>query len=76
VPVLVDGGVRRVTDVFKALALGATAVIVKQLLQVTACSRDGTVANPDEDERVRVRLQLGRPVFFGLAARGSAMRPG
>ncbi|CAL5061647.1 unnamed protein product [Urochloa decumbens] len=42
VPVLVDGGVRRGTDVFKALALGAKAVMV------------------------------GRPVFFGLAARGEA----
>ncbi|KAG2646813.1 hypothetical protein PVAP13_2KG553500 [Panicum virgatum] len=42
VPVLVDGGVRRGTDVFKALALGATAVMV------------------------------GRPVFYGLAARGEA----
>ncbi|RLN35985.1 peroxisomal (S)-2-hydroxy-acid oxidase GLO4 [Panicum miliaceum] len=42
VPVLVDGGVRRGTDVFKALALGATAVMV------------------------------GRPVLFGLAARGEA----
>ncbi|XP_062186756.1 peroxisomal (S)-2-hydroxy-acid oxidase GLO4-like [Phragmites australis] len=40
VPVLVDGGVRRGTDVFKALALGAKAVMV------------------------------GRPVFYGLAARG------
>jgi len=27
-PLLVDGGVRRGTDVFKALALGATAVLV------------------------------------------------
>ncbi|KAM0829975.1 hypothetical protein ACQ4PT_066517 [Festuca glaucescens] len=42
VPVLVDGGVRRGTDVLKALALGARAVMV------------------------------GRPVLFGLAARGEA----
>jgi isopentenyl diphosphate isomerase/L-lactate dehydrogenase-like FMN-dependent dehydrogenase len=28
IPVLMDGGVRRGTDVFKALALGATAVMV------------------------------------------------
>ncbi|GJN11023.1 hypothetical protein PR202_ga29181 [Eleusine coracana subsp. coracana] len=42
VPVLVDGGVRRGSDVLKALALGARAVMV------------------------------GRPVFYGLAARGEA----
>ncbi|CAM0906756.1 unnamed protein product [Alopecurus aequalis] len=42
IPVLVDGGVRRGTDVLKALALGARAVMV------------------------------GRPVLFGLAARGEA----
>lgn len=29
IPVLLDGGVRRGTDVFKALALGAQAVLVK-----------------------------------------------
>lgn len=40
IPVLVDGGFRRGTDVFKALALGAKAVMV------------------------------GRPVVFGLAAKG------
>ncbi|KAJ6706216.1 S -2-HYDROXY-ACID OXIDASE-RELATED [Salix purpurea] len=42
VPVLIDGGVRRGTDVFKALALGAQAVLV------------------------------GRPVIYGLAAKGEA----
>ncbi|KAL4625281.1 hypothetical protein ACB092_05G014500 [Castanea dentata] len=40
VPVFFDGGVRRGTDIFKALALGAQAVLV------------------------------GRPVIFGLAAKG------
>ncbi|XP_050380158.1 peroxisomal (S)-2-hydroxyacid oxidase GLO4 [Argentina anserina] len=40
VPVLFDGGIRRGTDVFKALALGAQAVLV------------------------------GRPVIYGLAAKG------
>ncbi|XBH70827.1 hypothetical protein VPH35_098410 [Triticum aestivum] len=42
VPVLVDGGIQRGTDVLKALALGARAVMV------------------------------GRPVMYGLAARGEA----
>ncbi|KAI4331321.1 hypothetical protein MLD38_029514 [Melastoma candidum] len=40
VPVFMDGGVRRGTDIFKALALGAQAVLI------------------------------GRPVIYGLAARG------
>lgn len=40
IPVLFDGGVRRGTDIFKALALGAQAVLI------------------------------GRPVVFGLAAKG------
>ena len=31
IPVLVDGDVRRCTDVFKALALGATAVDIDRL---------------------------------------------
>jgi len=43
IPVLLDGGVRRGTDVFKALALGAQAVLVSfecylaYILQVALC---------------------------------------
>ncbi|XP_020274857.1 peroxisomal (S)-2-hydroxy-acid oxidase GLO4-like [Asparagus officinalis] len=40
IPVLIDGGFRRGNDIFKALALGAKAVMI------------------------------GRPVVFGLAAKG------
>lgn len=34
IPVLIDGGVRRGTDIFKALALGAQAVLVNSDYEV------------------------------------------
>lgn len=38
IPVLFDGGLRRGTDVYKALALGAQAVLVKILDEQYFCT--------------------------------------
>ncbi|PON87894.1 Alpha-hydroxy acid dehydrogenase, FMN-dependent [Trema orientale] len=56
VPVFLDGGVRRGTDVFKALALGASGIFVSKLSQDFS-------DNP---------CHIGRPVVFSLAAEGEA----
>lgn len=47
IPVLMDGGVRRGTDVFKALALGAKAVLVifLSLLVYSYCQDSGKHIN-------------------------------
>ncbi|KAH7867168.1 hypothetical protein Vadar_029791 [Vaccinium darrowii] len=49
IPVFIDGGIRRGTDIFKALALGAKAVMLVISLLL---------------------LRIGRPVLYGLAAKG------
>ncbi|CAM0902894.1 unnamed protein product [Alopecurus aequalis] len=71
-PVFLDGGVRRGTDVFKALALGAAGVFVStRALSPTfsTCQRAcSLVCNPDA---VCV-WQIGRPVLYSLAVDGEA----
>ena len=65
VPVLVDGGVRRGTDVFKALALGATAVGIgrPQVWGLAAFGQKGVEAVLDiYDRELRVIMrQAGTP---------------
>jgi isopentenyl diphosphate isomerase/L-lactate dehydrogenase-like FMN-dependent dehydrogenase len=60
IPVLVDGGFRRGTDVFKALALGATAVGIGRpyLWGLAAFGRRG-VARVIEIMRAELGMDMG-----------------
>ncbi|PRQ51622.1 putative (S)-2-hydroxy-acid oxidase [Rosa chinensis] len=73
VPVLFDGGIRRGTDVFKALALGAQAVLVKISMPLLFESSSLSIflyIFSCENCNVNVLVQVGRPVIYGLAANG------
>jgi isopentenyl diphosphate isomerase/L-lactate dehydrogenase-like FMN-dependent dehydrogenase len=73
VPVVIDGGVRRGTDIFKALALGATAVGVGRpyIWGLAAFGQDGVRAVLDilTRELQMVMRQAGTP---SLSAIGKA----
>jgi (S)-2-hydroxy-acid oxidase len=64
--VFLDGGVRRGTDAFKALALGASGVFVSTL---HSCKSAWYLSF---DTATYVVLQIGRPVLFSLAVDGEA----
>lgn len=57
VPVLMDGGVRRGTDVFKALALGAKAVLIGRPY-LHALASDGAVGVARTVEILRTELEM------------------
>lgn len=67
-PVFLDGGVRRGTDVFKALALGASGIFVSKLTRFLVMELHfHTLIS-----KYIARFQIGRPVVFSLAAEGEA----
>ena len=72
VPVLVDGGIRRGTDIFKALALGATAVGIGRPYAwgVAAFGQSGVEAVIDilNRELVVIMRQAGTPTLKDIGA--------
>lgn len=84
VPVFLDGGVRRGTDVFKALALGASGVFVSfhTFELINAANNTSTERFPEMSLRSIHNLlkpacgsllaQIGRPIPFALAVDGEA----
>ncbi|KAL0817019.1 hypothetical protein Bca101_073463 [Brassica carinata] len=68
IPVLLEGGIRRGTDVFKALALGAKAVLIGRPVVYGLVAKDDLVGDllPEQNPWG----WIGRPVVYELAAKG------
>jgi 4-hydroxymandelate oxidase len=73
VPIFVDGGIRRGTDVLKALARGANAVLIRGVARSGGSAANGNHRGVQRSKLARPRLRPARSKYLRVALGAAPM---